>query len=208
MINKMLGLMTLVVVGASCHVKNKESPLAGYYIESGNGIIPTPSVWHDRSGTNWIGGRGAYPLTNWISVTSDSSPKIITSYLKSPRNSTAAPGQVWVSGVACYVNTPEVFVWPAETNVSKVGSNTWVSVSYEHRSTNDWPMLTHHSELIYVQWIEKAPGGRHKGLDSYAHCRVRQWVNSSLVESDAVLLLSEMTNTATLLQGTARKITN
>lgn len=165
------------------------SPLAGFWPMQHNGITPLESVMRD--------GHGEHRFTNWHSVTSDSAPKIITSYLKAPKDSRVAPGQVWVSSSASYVNTPEVFVRPRETN-EIFGE---IAVFAESRITNDWPQLTYHTDLIYVRSIEKGTYGIVKGMDYYARCRVRMWSNTSAyVEGESNLLLSLLTNNATLLK--------
>lgn len=177
----------------SCRAENRldRGPLGGYSIVLSNGVLPICGVY--------LWGKGAFPLTkafpltNWLSVTSDSSPKVITSILKSQRTSVAAPGQRWVSASASYINTPEVHEHIGETN------GIWSFETY--KTTNDWPQIANSVALIYVSWIEKADGGRVKGLDYYAHCRVRLW-NHTMVESDAILLLSSLTNDCTLLPNT------
>ena len=155
-----------------------------------NGSVPYEGVLHE--------GHGNYPLTNWLTVTSDSSPKIITSYLKPKQDSTAAPGQLWFFGAASYVNKEKVFDHPAETN------EYWSIQGYQ--TTNYWPEVAHQAELVYVMAIEKLTAGRDKGSDYYAHCRVRMWSGTTAyVESDSFLLVSELTNNATLLKRVLRE---
>lgn len=179
-----LAFATLSTFSMICGIiyvsNNSQSPLAGYRPMQQNGIVPIESVMRD--------GHGEHRFTNWHSVTSDSAPKIITSYLKAPKDSRVAPGQVWVSSSASYVNTPEVFVRPRETN-EIFGE---IAVFAESRITNDWPQLIYHTDLIYVRSIEK---------NYYARCRVRMWSNTSAyVEGESNLLLSLLTNNATLLK--------
>jgi hypothetical protein len=185
-----LTILTLAAVGSACLLSGAlstrpKAPFDGYFVMQQNGVVPFEGVSGD--------GPEHYPLTNWLTVTSDSSPKVITSYLLAPQNSTAAPGQMWFFGSASYVNKAKVFTHPAQTN------EPWSMP--EWKTTNYWPMVSQHSELIYVIAIEKATAGRSKGQDVYAHCRVRLWGSTTAyVESDSWLLVSELTNTATLLK--------
>lgn len=187
----LLIILALAAVGTACLPSGVKSlsPLSGYYITQANGLFPIAGVMHDV--------RGEYSLTNWVAVTNDSYPKIVTVYLKPSIESTATAGQVWVNSFGCYINTPKVTVHRAETN------EMW-SIP-EWRSTNDWPELAHHAELIYVYSIEKAGAGEVKGRDYYARCRVRMWSGTTAyTESDSTLLLSYLTNTATLLREPSR----
>lgn len=173
----------IAVLTFGCAKIESDSPLHGYWVMMGNGITPIDGVMRD--------GYGNCPIANWVCITSDVSPKIITSYLKPAKLDTAAPGQVWVNSSAIYVNTPESYVWPRSKDASF--SQVW--------ATNNWPMLNSHTELIYVLAIEKATGGEVKGTDYYAHCRVRMWSGTTAyVESDSTLILSYLTNNATLLK--------
>lgn len=156
------------------------SPLDGYMIVQSNGVAPFVSISVD--------GRRDVPLTNWMIVTSDTSPKVITAILRSPKNTIARPGQVWVSGEASYLNVPSVFEFPGDTTYG----------GFKH--TNDWPEITRSTQLVYVKSIHKAEGGWLAGQDYYARCHVRIWNHSAYLDGESWLLLSFITNRGTLIR--------
>lgn len=175
--------LALIPLVAGC-LAEPVDPLDGYFISQSNGIPSMSGVYHQ--------GHGEHHLTNWLSVTSSSSPRVITTILNAPRNTIAVSGQIWVSVSASYINTPEVNVHQGETN------EMWSMPTYS--TTNDWPQIASSTSLIFVRSIEKAKAGRVAGLDYYARCRVRLWNDTAYLESDAWLLLSSLTNNCTLLQ--------
>lgn len=175
--------IALILIAGGCLAATVD-PLDGYFIMQSNGIPSMSGVYRQ--------GHGEYHLTNWLSVTSSSSPRVITTILKAPRNTIAANGQIWVGSSASYINIPEVNVHPGKTN------EMWSMPTYS--TTNDWPQIASSTSLIFVRSIEKAKAGRVAGLDCYARCRVRLWNDTAYLESDAWLLLSSLTNNCTLLQ--------
>lgn len=183
MTNKHLAIALFAL--CSCRAENLD-PLADYFISQSNGSPSMSGVYHQ--------GHGEHHLTNWLSVTSSSAPRVITTILKAPRTSIAAKGQIWVSDTSCYINLPEVTVWPGATN-DLGGMPTYTA-------TNDWPRIANATSLVFVREIVKADAGRVKGLDYYARCRVRLWNDSAFVQSEALLLLSSLTNSHTLLPST------
>lgn len=174
-----LALIPIVVACLAASV----DPLDGYFIMQSNGIPSMSGVYRQ--------GHGEYHLTNWLSVTSSSSPRVITTILKAPRNAIAAKGQIWVGNSASYINIPEVNMHVGETNEG------WTFSTYS--TTNDWPQIASSTSLIFVRSLEKANAGRVEGQDYYARCLVRLWSDTAFVESEALLLLSCLTNNCTLL---------
>lgn len=179
---KLLALLPIAL--CSCHAQN-DKPLNGIFLlrNWNDVVIPISSV---KIGSSEV------PLTNWLTVTSSSSPRVITSILKSPCTSTAAIGQMWVSASACYINTPEVHVRTGETNSFLIVPT--------YSTTNDWPAISWNAAMIFVRSFEKSQAGSQlEGQDCYARCRVRLWIDTAYVESNATLLLSSLTNQCTLI---------
>lgn len=178
--------LALIPIVVGCLAASVD-PLDDYFIMQLNSIPSMSGVYRQ--------GHGNYDLTNWLSVTSSSSPRVITTILKAPRNAIAAKSQIWVGNSASYINIPEVNVYVGKTNEG------WEMPTYS--TTNDWPQIASATSLIFVRSIEKA----------YARCRVRLWSDSAFVESEATLLLSSLTNSCTLLPnapgtGTTVLVTN
>lgn len=173
-------LILLCLAFSSC-TSSTQSPLEGYFIEMGSGVTPVIGIWKEHN--------PSYKFSNWLSVTSDTTPRVITSYLKAPRTNCIAVGQLWVASNAIFVNTPEIVLHAGRTNSGYRFESYW--------RTNDWPEVSAYTELIYVRSIEMTTNG----LADYAKCRVRVWTSATVfAESEAILLVSCLTNRATLIK--------